>query len=161
MKISSELRQFLEAPIVQEFINNNNWEEVYYSVLHNLTTKRISDFTLLLLEAGINPLKYLNFVPEYYLYDANIVDFNIPENIEGIESWAFACCSKLKSINLPNNIKEISFGVFFDCPLLKDIYYNGTKEEWKRIEINNSSGLQKLEESLTIHCNDGDIEYEN
>ena len=158
MEISNSLKRFLSEPDITNLINNNEWEEVYHSLLGSEIANIIPELTLLLLEAGINPLLYLDIVPEYYLCDTNITTFTIPESVSYIRYHAFSYCEKLKEIKLPNSLKIIEPHSFNSCTSLKDIYYNGTKEEWGKIEIDKNSELE-WRVGLIIHCNDGNINY--
>ncbi len=45
----------------------------------------------------------------------------------------------MTSIKIPNTITRIYYGAFSDCTNLKDVYYSGTEEQWKKIEISNEN----------------------
>ena len=61
---------------------------------------------------------------------------------------AFTGCVYLKSVTIPKSITNIKEGAFMDCPNLEDVYYDGTKEDWNKIliEENNDDLL-----NATIH----------
>ena len=82
----------------------------------------------------------------------------IGSNVETIGDYAFSGCSRLESITIPTKVKEINTGTFDrcyslmkiglssnilkigynafnECGSLTEIYYEGTMEQWKIIEI--------------------------
>ena len=64
-----------------------------------------------------------------------ITDIVLPSSIGSLPMGAFAGCSELKRITIPKNVKSIREGTFDGCDNLEDIYYEGTMEEWKKINI--------------------------
>ena len=70
-----------------------------------------------------------------------------------IESSAFGDCYCLTSINLYDSITTIEQWAFSGCENLNDVYYSGTVEQWKAIEIGDNEVLTQA----TIHCCDGDL----
>ena len=69
---------------------------------------------------------------------------------------AFADCDNLVSITIPNTVTNIDANAFYGCINLTNIYFHGTVEEWKSIEISNTHNSQ-LSTSV-IHCDDGIFE---
>ena len=55
--------------------------------------------------------------------------------VTNIEKSAFVLCESLKSVSLSNNLLSIGETAFKNCPNLTDVYFNGTMDEWERIEI--------------------------
>lgn len=89
-----------------------------------------------------------------------LTSVTIPAGMTTIENQ-FESCSSLTSVIIPVSIKRIgdeyglSGSAFRDCDALSDIYYKGTKAQWKKISTPygwHGGG------SKTIHCTDGDIE---
>lgn len=113
--------------------------------------------TEILLEANIDPLMYLNYVPKSYLAWTNMTDFKIPAGIEMIDQNAFSN-SDLESITIPNTIKAIHKYAFAKCSDLSDIYYDGTMKQWKAIKKESKWLTHQLtDKMLTVHCIDGDL----
>ncbi len=104
------------------------------------------------------------------------LEYNIPNNVISIEAVAFNCCKYLSSVNMPNSltdigsgafeyceklidiiipkdIKSIGNGAFFDCTNLTDVYYAGTEEEWKSINIGYNAFYRGNGMYSTIHYN--------
>ena len=86
-------------------------------------------------------------------------NINIPEGVEEIKAGAFYICPKLKNITLPKSLKYIGENAFPDY--LKDINYNGTKEEWKNVEINAETSFYKPLNPTVVHCIDGNLITKN
>ena len=59
----------------------------------------------------------------------------IPSTVAEIGSYAFSDCSNLKRVAIPKRITEIPYGMFCWCESLSDVYYEGTRSQWKRLEI--------------------------
>lgn len=64
-----------------------------------------------------------------------ITDVVLPSGIEHIPAGAFSGCSSLKRITIPKSLKVILREAFDGCVNLEDIYYEGTMEEWKEVNI--------------------------
>ena len=78
----------------------------------------------------------------------------IPESVEYIGVGAFNHCMNLESVLIPYSVKTIEFHSF-DCTNLKYIKYNGTKEQWAK--INKKKNWHGKILATEIHCIDGDI----
>ncbi len=87
----------------------------------------------------------------------NLKNVSLSEKTKTIGDYAFADCTKLKTINLTavqtvgayafdycenlesvyfsTKIKTIGEAAFEGCEDLSDVYYSGTKKEWKKIKI--------------------------
>ena len=50
-------------------------------------------------------------------------------------SFAFYGCSSLSCISIPNSVISIDISVFNNCNNLNTVFYSGTEEQWKKIEI--------------------------
>lgn len=53
---------------------------------------------------------------------------SLPETVERIDDWAFACCGKLHKVILPYHHMEIGQGIFKDCFCLEQIVDEGADE---------------------------------
>ena len=69
-------------------------------------------------------------------------------------SDSFGECN-LKRIEIPTSVTTIGLAAFQECLTLEEVYYQGSKEQWKAITISQSGNEPLL--SCIIHCTDGDI----
>lgn len=180
MKISEKLKSFLEDRSNRELLNNYSFKELYRKLLTQGTTPGIvGEFTSLMYEIDVDPLLYLDEVPnKFLLYGENIKNVEIPTNIISIGGYAFYCCRSLTDITIPNSVTSVAYSAFFGCSGLTsitipnsvtsigerafrgcnkliDITYRGTINQWDTIRKNEQ---WKTDSSIkTIHCTDGDI----
>jgi hypothetical protein len=115
--MDSAIKQFIEENI--DLIEDDRWEEVYKKYRSKIRLD--GNFTLTLLEAGIDPLDYLNYIPERYLESTNIKKFAIPDSVTSIGDQAFYNCSSLTSINIPDSVTSIGEMAFAVCSSLTSI----------------------------------------
>lgn len=64
-----------------------------------------------------------------------ITEITIPQGINRIRQEMFYGCDKLTSVTIPAGVKTIEDMAFADCTALTDIYYQGTEEEFKNIQV--------------------------
>ena len=75
-------------------------------------------------------------IDEYsFLGCSSIENIRIPNEVEKISVGSFALCTNLNSITIPNSVTKIGETVFYNCTSLSNITYNGTKEEWNKINL--------------------------
>jgi hypothetical protein len=114
-----------------------------------------------------NNLKYVKAKGNNYcilieVTNKNLSTYEINENTKHIEYWAFSGCKRLSSIEIPNSVTSIGEKAFDSCDSLTSIvigdsvtnigdyafiycssltsvYYNGTKEDWAKINIGSSN----------------------
>ena len=80
----------------------------------------------------------------------SLINIIVPEGVSEIKNGTFSLCSKLKSITLPSSITSIEWGNFYNCGDSIIINYNGTKEQWEKIEIEDKD---EILEKATINYN--------
>lgn len=59
----------------------------------------------------------------------------IPDGVSEISIGMFKDCMNLKSITIPKSVNEIKSYAFSGCISLIEVYFEGSKEEWNRINI--------------------------
>ena len=65
----------------------------------------------------------------------SLTDITIPNSMTSIASYMFKGCSSLTNITIPNSVTYIYWSAFEGCSNLKDVYYIGSKAQWKKISI--------------------------
>lgn len=79
-------------------------------------------------------------------------------DIESIEELAFCQCPSLEEICIPDSTKRIGELAFSFSPKLKLITYEGTKEQWEKIDKEEYDGwFADIAHDAVIRCEDGDI----
>ena len=78
----------------------------------------------------------------------NITNITLGDSVTTIGDDAFSRCTSLTSIVIPDSVTSIGDYAFYNCTSLKDVYYTGTKEQWKNITIGTSNGSLT---NATIH----------
>lgn len=74
--------------------------------------------------------------------------------IRQIAAGAFLNLLELEEISMDDTVELIETGAIFGCPKLAKITYNGTKEQWQRVE---KQELWHDREKLEICCSDGKL----
>ena len=118
--IINELSKFIKAHVNE--INNNNFAKVYEDTNDSLTPCLLtSKLTELFLDAGLEPLEYMQAVPANYLAYSKLTSITIPENITSIGRCAFSGCDGLTSITIPDSVTSIGSSAFENCSGLTSI----------------------------------------
>lgn len=100
-----------------EFLDNNNFE-AFYSNMTDVLDFVKSKISSMLLQSEINPLQYLESVPEAFLKyaskfeDFHLTDFVIPDNIREIRINSFYKAGLTGSLTLPAALEDISSNAF-------------------------------------------------
>lgn len=104
--------------------------------------------------AGVTIPDTVKNIGAYAFYNMTyLANVTFPEGLESIGEYAFCWDYKIApSIKLPRSIKEIGNSAFAENWDLTDIYYAGTKAEWKRIQFGQ---VRFYNFNLIIHCLDG------
>ena len=105
--------------------------------------------------SSANPMYYNNAV----VCDGNtgevFEEIAVPKNINIINDYIFTGAKDLKKIHIHKNVTYIGNSSFEDCFDISDIYYEGTKKDWNKLD--KASDWIDNVDFYTIHCSDGDI----
>ncbi len=82
----------------------------------------------------------------------SLENITIENGVEAIGNYAFEYCDALKSISISSSVKSIGKNAFSNSKKLTDVYFDGTKQEWNSIEINNENEGNKYLLEAEIHC---------
>lgn len=85
--------------------------------------------------------RYGNIVPvigisaNAFAGNENVTDIILPSSIGSFPAGALADCRNLRNITIPKSIPIIMEKTFEGCVSLKNVFYEGTLEEWRNLEI--------------------------
>lgn len=149
--------------------------EGMYDQLEHYDRKYLTE---VLMESGIDPLKFIVKIPKSYASTLPIetIEFNkrnkfigakafsncdrletliIPEGIELIGVMSFFACSNLNVVHLPKSLKTLSRRAFDGCNQIDEIIFAGTVEEFEDLS---PWGVfpSNVANQITVICSDGD-----
>ena len=130
--MKSIIKSILENPQLSAHIEEGN----FYLIYQILKVRDTGIFTQQCLQAGVNPLEYMDSIPPYYLGD---------------------CFSDSSLVIIPKNIKAIESEALF-YTLLSELTYEGTIQEFEDISKQPLWAPTTLRE---VHCVDGDWKFPN
>ena len=90
-----------------------------------------------------------------YCIPTGLKHVKILKHDEYSSTRAFVNCKYIESITFGKNVTRVGTSSIVGCTALTDIYYEGTKEEWKNLRY--SEGFNSIE-TITITCSNGVIE---
>ena len=123
LELPEDFKKFLLQPETQKQLNAYDIKGIYDKLnSSSFKVNCISLFTQLLYSIGINPLDYLEYIPDFFLQSTSLVAIKIPNNIKNINSYAFYDCPHLTSIIIPSSVINIGEGAFAGYNKLQDIY---------------------------------------
>ena len=107
---------------LKEDLITNNIKRIYkkdFGYNYHNVIPRISK---LLYSIGIDPLDYMDEIPEHFILGCDeIQSFTIPNHIKRIGSDAFLGCDGLTNITIPNSVIGIDTGAFYSCDKLMTV----------------------------------------
>ena len=77
----------------------------------------------------------------------------LPDGITEIDWYVFRNCTSLKNITIPDSVTKVGRLSFYNCVNLTDVYFCGTEEQWKEIEIDIANNGNDPLLNATIHYN--------
>ena len=88
---------------------------------------------------------------EAFAHSKNLKSVTISESVTAIYMSAFMCCTSLREITIPKSVIEIDDSAFENCDSLKNVYYLGTRAQWKAVVIGTKNEALTR---ATVHCID-------
>lgn len=126
-----------------DLIDQNKWDEVYEYlnrgiIAHNQVTESFY-------EVGIEPLDYLEYIPEDYLSNnENLTEIEIPDHINSINESAFYNCERIIEIELPKSVSSIANWALAGMDNLQSIYIPGKLDYLGDLAIHQNDSLEKI-----------------
>ena len=120
MEIDEKLRKYIIEN--EELINTDNFKDLYRGTISaGIKLTHLHELTEILYLAGVDPLQYLEKVPEVFLLNSTRSSVNIPDNIKIIGDFAFMAAKYLKNVHVGNGVTAIGDGAFKECSSLPEI----------------------------------------
>ena len=107
----------------QDYLKKDDFDG-FYKALHfdtGVLPSGVGKVTEFILNADIDPLFYIDNIPDYYLYGSTITSIHIPDRIKSIGGFAFYECAGLTSIAIPNSVTSIGYDAFHNCTSLTSV----------------------------------------
>ncbi len=70
---------------------------------------------------------------------------------------AFRGCTDLHDLTLPANLKYIYSGTLLPCNFLENVYYGGTAEQWRSVEVHEDNGNLSAAELYYYSASEPDV----
>ena len=83
----------------------------------------------------------------------NMTDLILPPTIDRLGANMLQDCSKLKRLTFPKKITTVPAKAFEDCVSLEDVYSEGSREDWEKIDIVTKKDEYIVDDSkLGLYC---------
>lgn len=139
--MNKQIEDFI--PEIIELIDENEWDKIYTELEHDYNGADIGDFTAYMYAAGINPLDYLDRVPQHYLCYSTLTNPIIPEGIKEIEHGAFSS-SSIEHLNVPNSCEKVFSHACSNCEQLKSVHLGDAVKSVGSNAFFNCRGLSEI-----------------
>lgn len=140
--MNEEIKQFIEQNI--QLIDEYNFKKLYNKAAEIFDDEEIPELTEIFLESGIDPLLYLDSVPERYGSDLSIKEITVPSNIKVIGASAFANCHNLKEAVFKEGVDEIESRAFSGCESLVKLYFPDSLSQLNAEVFQDCSNLKEV-----------------
>lgn len=123
-----------------------NVEEIYDSAFEGCSS--LTDFVMPEKITGISRCVFKNCT--------RLKNIELSDQTVRIEDEAFSGCENLTEITIPETVKYIGMNGFAGCSGLKDVYYQGSREQWDKINIAKKGNEPLL--NAVLHYKDDPID---
>ncbi len=95
--------------------------------------------------------------PKQFIGLTTVEQVILPNSVRIIGDESFAECANLKKVVINEGVTHIGNGLGNNCDL-DDIYYNGTMEQWAKIDNDYIIDGKETYSHIKVHCTDGEVE---
>ena len=131
-----------------ELFKDNNFKEIYKKAFNEVDVPVLTEW---LYDKNIDPLVYMNYIPQAFSAMSKIREYEVSPHIKVIEKEAFWLCVALSKVTLPVGLTDIGESAFGQCNRLKEIIFPDTLKSIGKYAFN-TTGLEQIliPESVTI-----------
>ena len=150
---------YTNASLTTTLIYECNSDRPYYTGPRkdNMSWKLHTDGELVINCTGAMPDYSNSYSVPWYGHRSIVKTATISDGTTSIGKNAFCNCENLMSVTIPKTVTTISADAFAIYPsILANIYYEGSQEDWKKIDINL---LGNNISNATIHYNVGACDH--
>lgn len=65
----------------------------------------------------------------------SLESISLPSGVTYIDGSTFYNCTGMKSVIIPKSVKSIYYSAFYGCTSLENVFYVGSENDWKNIDI--------------------------
>lgn len=105
-------------------------------------------------EVKFAKISKLHCIDQSVFQHSGLEEVTLPEGIKSIREGAFGDCYFLTKMRLPESLTTIMSGAISGSQFFKKIVYAGTKEQFKKIDLE-EGWIAYQEEAITVACSDG------
>lgn len=120
-KLPQDLKDFVSKPRVKTAFESSNFSDLYKYSKRPDSEIHPGQLTILLNSLNINPLNYLDYIPDGFLSNSSIKSMNIPNDIKSIGDLAFWKCVSLTTVTIGSSVVSIGKYAFEGCSSLTSI----------------------------------------
>ena len=87
-----------------------------------------------------------------FAYCSSLTSVTVKEGVTSVARYCFFSCESLTKITLPKSVTFVDTCAFVGCDKLADVYYSGSKADWKKIDVSDNKKLDITSRNCaTIH----------
>ena len=132
----SKIKEFFSDPEIRKLLEDNEWDKIIESGYFDNEENGLNLTSFIIQKLHYPLFEEIEYILDYCFFkDPNLQKFDIPYGVNRIGHYSFCHCQNLTNITIPNSVTQIGWAAFWDCENLKDVYYQGTVEEWNKIDI--------------------------
>ena len=93
----------------------------------------------------------------YVFRYSGIESITLPRSLTSMPNSTFYQCLNLTSVTIPTNVTTFNNGCFEGCTYLRNVYYEGSVEEWAKINFNYKSSANPLNNGANLYVNNDQL----